>query len=120
MTLPGFEPAEIEAAANLFKQLSHPGRLCILAHLVAGPSGVSEMEALLCIRQPALSQQLAALRQAGLIEASRSGREVVYRLVEPRIQSLLYCLAGLPQPSPKPVRRTNGHDQAAMFGRVTG
>lgn len=115
-----FETAEIETAANLFKQLGHPARLTILAHLTGAPSGVSAMEEALGLRQPALSQQLGALRQAGLIEASRSGREVVYRLADSRVRGLLHSLAGLPEPMPKPVRRFEGHSQAAVFGRVTG
>ncbi len=68
-----------EAAAYL-KTLAHEGRLMILCHLATGEKSVSELEALLGLRQAAVSQMLARLREEGQVGARREGKTVYYRL----------------------------------------
>lgn len=72
--------------ASILKTLASPRRLEIVHFL--GESGPTEVRCLVerfGMPQPAISQHLAALRAAGLVESIRSGREVRYQLVDPEI-----------------------------------
>ena len=77
---------EIDALqAEFLKTLANPRRLRILHLLAAGPVGVASLAAELGISQPNVSQHLAVMRSAGVVEAERDGREVRYRLADPEI-----------------------------------
>jgi DNA-binding transcriptional ArsR family regulator len=78
-----------EAQAQLFKLLTHPARLAILNILRDGEHCVCHMEAHLGYRQAYISQQIAVLRQAGLIQDRRDGWNIFYRVTDPRIFSVL-------------------------------
>ncbi len=86
--LDGMEAAAREASAFL-KTLSHEARLMILCHLAAGEKSVTELEALLALRQAAVSQQLARLRHEGLVAPRRAGKAIYYRLADPRAVRIL-------------------------------
>ena len=75
--------------AQFFKQLSHPVRLEILTELQKGEACVCHLEAVTGQRQAYLSQQLAGLKSAGLIEDRKEGWNVYYRLSSERIVHLL-------------------------------
>lgn len=84
-----------DAAATYLKTLAHSGRLMILCHLEGGEKSVSELEALLDLRQAAVSQMLARLREEGLVATRREGKTIYYRLADSntsQIISLLYRL----------------------------
>lgn len=78
-----------EPLAAFFKALAHPERLSILALLSDGEYCVCEMAARLGQRQAYISQQLAVLRQAGLVTCRRAGWQIVYRLTDRRILGLV-------------------------------
>jgi DNA-binding transcriptional ArsR family regulator len=67
-------------AADFLKALAHENRLMILCILSQGERSVSALEAMLSLRQPTVSQQLARLRADGLVAARRDGKAVYYRL----------------------------------------
>jgi ArsR family transcriptional regulator len=72
--------------ASLLKTMASPRRLELIHLLgVEGPMEVRKLAEHFGIPQPAISQHLAALRSAGLVEAVREGREVRYRLADPEI-----------------------------------
>ncbi len=75
--------------AELHKALAHPVRLRILDILARGEACVCHLTALLGMRQPYVSQQLAALRDAGLVVAQREGTLIHYHLRDPRVAGLL-------------------------------
>ena len=78
------------SAAEHFRALGHPTRLDIMQVLVAeGEVCVCHLEARLGLRQAYLSQQLARLRQAGLVVDRREGLNVYYRPASPAIRKLL-------------------------------
>jgi ArsR family transcriptional regulator, virulence genes transcriptional regulator len=81
--------ANAERAADYLKVLSNEGRLLILCHLVEGERSVTELERLLAIRQPTVSQMLARLRLEGLVETRREGKAIYYRLTDDRARQLL-------------------------------
>ena len=58
----------------MLKVLANEDRLILLCQLIQGARSVGELEALLGIRQPTLSQQLTVLRQEGLVITERKGR----------------------------------------------
>jgi DNA-binding transcriptional ArsR family regulator len=72
--------------ASLLKTIASPRRLELI-HLLgeSGPLEVRKMAEHFGTPQPAISQHLAALRSAGLVEAVRDGREVRYQLADPEI-----------------------------------
>jgi len=67
-------------ASNFLKALAHESRLMILCILAEGEKSVSELEDLLNLRQPTVSQQLARLRADGLVSTRRDGKAIYYRL----------------------------------------
>lgn len=66
--------------AEVLKTLASPRRLQILHRLADGPREVGRLAAELGLSQPNVSQHLAVMRTAGIVEAERVGREVRYRL----------------------------------------
>ena len=71
------------AEDHVFRALADPSRRAIFESLTAGEAAVKDLTARFDISQPAVSQHLAALSGAGLVNRRREGRSVYYR-VEPR------------------------------------
>jgi DNA-binding transcriptional ArsR family regulator len=67
-------------ASDFLKALAHESRLMILCILAEGEKSVSELEELLSLRQPTVSQQLARLRADGLVSTRRDGKAIYYKL----------------------------------------
>ena len=67
-------------ASEFLKALAHESRLLILCILAESEKSVSELEDLLNLRQPTVSQQLARLRADGLVSTRRDGKAVYYSL----------------------------------------
>lgn len=65
--------------AAIFKALADPTRRAVFERLTAAELSVSDLAAEMPVSQPAVSQHLAALRQAGLVSERREGRFVFYR-----------------------------------------
>ena len=78
-----------ERQAQIFRALMHPARLTILNTLRGGEACVCHLEASLGYRQAYLSQQLAALRAAGLVCDRRDGWNVYYSVAKPDVFTLL-------------------------------
>lgn len=78
-----------ELHARLFKALMHPVRLAILEILRNGEECVCHLEAHLGYRQAYISQQLAVLRAAGLVQDRRDGWNIYYQVSRPEIYRLL-------------------------------
>jgi DNA-binding transcriptional ArsR family regulator len=78
-----------EQLTGLFKALMHPVRLEILDILRAGEECVCHMEAHLGYRQAYISQHLTVLREAGLVLDRRDGWNIYYRVIEPRVFTLV-------------------------------
>jgi DNA-binding transcriptional ArsR family regulator len=71
--------------AEVLKTLASPRRLQILHRLADGPREVGRLAAELGLSQPNVSQHLAVMRTAGIVDAERVGREVRYRLSDPDV-----------------------------------
>ena len=79
-------------ASEFLKALSHEVRLLILCFLIDGERSVSEIEKMLKLRQPAVSQQLARLRADGLVETRRNGKNIYYSLARTEIRDVIGVL----------------------------
>lgn len=87
--------ARVGEASSFLKKLANPDRLLVACALVGGERSVRELEDLLGIRQPGLSQQLAGLREAGLITGRKEGKQVFYRLADPRVETFITTMHAL-------------------------
>jgi len=67
-------------ASGLFSILSNPRRLMILCRLVDGEASVGELAEFSDSAQTAVSQQLAVLRNVGLVSTRRDGQTIYYSL----------------------------------------
>ena len=79
-------------ASGFLKALAHEGRLLILCLLIDGEKSVSEIEEMLSLRQPAISQQLARLRADGLVETRREGKSIFYSLARSEVHDIVSTL----------------------------
>ena len=71
--------------AEVLKVLASPRRLEMLHRLAEEPMEVGRLASELGLSQPNVSQHLAVLRTAGLVDATRDGRETRYRLADPDV-----------------------------------
>lgn len=81
-----------DEVAGLLKTLAHPARLMLACKLAEGEYGVGELETMLGIRQPTLSQQLGVLRDAGIVATRREAKQIFYRLSEEKAARLIAAL----------------------------
>ncbi|NMM28863.1 MAG: helix-turn-helix transcriptional regulator [Glaciimonas sp.] len=82
-------------ATTMLRVLANEDRLLLLCQLTQGEACVSDLEGLLGIRQPTLSQQLSVLRNEGIVSTRREGKKIFYKLDEGRALNLLNTLYGL-------------------------
>ncbi|MDA3638015.1 ArsR/SmtB family transcription factor [Mycobacterium xenopi] len=82
-------PAAAGKVAETLQALASPNRLRILTRLRQSPCSVTELSAAVGMEQPAVSHQLRLLRNLGLVAGDRSGRNIVYRLYDSHVASLL-------------------------------
>jgi DNA-binding transcriptional ArsR family regulator len=76
-------------AADFLKALAHQSRLLILCILAEGEKSVSELEDILHLRQPTVSQQLARLRADGLVSTRRDGKTIYYTLASEEARTVI-------------------------------
>ncbi len=69
-------------AAGLMKALGNESRLMILCVLAEGERSVGDLNTVVPLSQSALSQQLARLRQQGLVKTRRESQTIYYSLAE--------------------------------------
>ncbi len=97
--------------AGMLRTLAHPERLAILENLRHGPACVCHLTTALGRSQAYISQQLAILKDAGLIEGRKDGAYVYYHLRDYGVLGVVDLagrLLGKPAPSapvaPAPLR----------------
>jgi DNA-binding transcriptional ArsR family regulator len=92
-----FLPAEEDmvAAARFFRVLGDPTRLQILTLLLEREHNVTSLVRALGASQSRISNHLACLRWCHLVTAERRGRQVIYRITDPAIGTLVASTATL-------------------------
>jgi len=76
-------PSTTERENRIFQALADPSRRAIFESLTRGEVAVKDLTARFDLSQPAVSQHLAVLKDAGLVSGRREGRQVFYQ-VEPQ------------------------------------
>lgn len=96
-TMPEMELMRTAAAevTAMLSALANQDRLLLLCQLSRGERSVGELEGLLDIRQPTLSQQLGVLRNEGLVSTRREGKRIYYSVADPKVLAVLGTLYGL-------------------------
>ena len=80
-------------ASDFLKALSHESRLLLLCLLAEKERSVGELENILSLRQPTVSQQLARLRYDDMVTTRREGKTIYYSLANDdvrRVISVIY------------------------------
>jgi ArsR family transcriptional regulator len=81
--------------AELCKVLTDPKRLALLNALRSGDRSVGELAETIRSTLANTSQHLAVMRSAGLVEGTRDGTTVRYRLAEPAIIAACDIVSGI-------------------------
>lgn len=76
-------------ASDFLKALSHENRLLLLCLLAEKERSVGDLETILSLRQPTVSQQLARLRLDGLVSARRDGKTIYYSLANEDVRQVI-------------------------------
>ena len=94
MEFSDLKPQEIERAASMMKAISHPMRLAILGHLGHGDRlNVTEIHKLLNIEQSTASHHLGILKDKGILESTRQGKNTLYYLKRKNLSKLVRCIS---------------------------
>lgn len=93
---PVIDPEALRGAAGqavgVLKLLANPERLLLLCQLSQGEMCVSDLEQALDIHQPTLSQQLGVLRNEGVVQTRREGKNIFYSVADPAMLEILAVL----------------------------
>ncbi len=84
--------ASADEACRLMKTLANRDRMLLLCQLAQGEKCVSELEEMLGILQPTLSQQLGVLREEGLVTTRREGKNIYYCVDSPQALAVMKVL----------------------------
>ena len=92
MSLPA-DAAAPSVSADVFRAIADPTRRAILDLLTDGDLAVKELQPHFAMSQPALSQHLRVLRDAGLVSERQAGRLRIYRLMPQPLVEIRQWLA---------------------------
>jgi DNA-binding transcriptional ArsR family regulator len=84
--------------AAVGRALADPKRLCVLESLAGGELSVSDLSTTVGCQVPNMSQHLAVLRSAGLVQSRRDGSTVYYRLADVRVLEAYRLIQSLASP----------------------
>ena len=108
MDIAGFERSS-EEASRLLTAMANRNRLLFLCHLIPGELTVAELAARVNLGQSALSQHLSKLRALNLVEGSRTGQSIRYRLASEPVRRVIETLYDI-YCAPAAQRRTRTGD----------
>lgn len=78
--------------AGVFQALAHPTRIAIVEQLCVGEMSVGRLCVKIGVEQANASQHLAVLRNKYLVETRKDGNQIVYRLRDPVLSTVLSAL----------------------------
>lgn len=120
-----FTDTQLEEITTVLKALAHDVRLKLMRTLLEnGEKSVGELEAMTGIGQPGLSQQLAILRKADLVQRRRDAKLVFYSLAPNNLEDtakLLCAFAGVSAKNVQPAAKTaekRKRGSAATFAKI--
>jgi DNA-binding transcriptional ArsR family regulator len=124
MSAGGETPVDMARLVEELRLIGHPLRLELLGILARGEQAVGDLVTGTGQNPSLISQQLALLRKAGLVQGRREVRQVFYSLASDRLGQVMASLAGVVAPVPaRDNRRAVSAPEirqisAAMFARV--
>jgi DNA-binding transcriptional ArsR family regulator len=86
------EQARYAARAGVIKALGHPTRLYIVDQLAGGERCVCDLTARVGADMSTVSKHLSVLKAAGLVEDTKRGLQVYYRLRVPCVTNFFGCV----------------------------
>lgn len=120
-----FTDTQLDEITDVLKALAHEVRLKLMRTLLEnGEKSVGELETMTGIGQPGLSQQLAILRKADLVQTRRDAKLVFYSLAPNTLEGtakLLCALAGVSAKEVQPAAKTADsrvRGSAATFAKI--
>lgn len=75
--------------SDLLKAIAHPVRLCIVRGLINHQCNVTTMQECLHLPQSTVSQHLAKLKAAGIVEGERNGLEICYKVINKQVKAIV-------------------------------
>ncbi|MDP0561936.1 MAG: metalloregulator ArsR/SmtB family transcription factor [Candidatus Endonucleobacter sp. (ex Gigantidas childressi)] len=91
--VPEMTKKQHEKLASLFHLLGDYGRLHLVMACIKGPRNVTELAAIATMSQPLTSHHLRQLREARILKATRSGKQMIYELDDYHIRHVLLDMA---------------------------
>lgn len=89
------DPEQIEELAKALRVLGHATRLAVLEMLGGDEMPVGELAERMELGMSMLSQQLAVLREAGLVNTRREGKQVYYSVNGEQLAALASAIGAL-------------------------
>jgi len=83
------DEGHVDEAVRLLKLLADPTRLRIVRALLHGEHSVNDLAAHVGAKQAAVSQHLAKLRWAGVVNSRRDGNHIHYRATDDHVARLV-------------------------------
>jgi DNA-binding transcriptional ArsR family regulator len=93
MNLYDLTPEQLETAANMLKAMAHPMRIAILRFLEGNSLTVTEIHEKLGIEQSTTSHHLGILKDKGVLQAKRVGKNTFYSLRNNNLSNIIDCLS---------------------------
>lgn len=94
MKITELSPEQLETAANMLKAISHPLRLAILNYLEGDKKlTVTEIHQLLGIEQSTTSHHLGILKDKGVLNSYREGKNTYYSIKHQSLNNILDCVS---------------------------
>ena len=81
-----------ERQAQICKAFANPVRLRIIDLVANKPYGVSELQELLQVSKPNLSQHLSVLKATGILSMKRQGKQVFCSLAIPEVRQACHLV----------------------------
>lgn len=85
----GSTTEQLDAAVTMLSLLADRTRLALLERLAGGEADVTALAETTSAARPAVSQHLAKLRLAGLVDTRRDGRRVIYSIRHGHVRRLV-------------------------------
>lgn len=85
---------QLEVAAKMLKAIAHPMRIAILNYLEDGKKlTVTEIHELLNIEQSTTSHHLGILKDKGVLDSYRDGKNTYYYLKHEKLAEIIECMS---------------------------
>ncbi len=94
MEIKDLNPEMLERAAGMLKAIAHPMRIAILSHLEDGRKmTVTEIHNTLNIEQSTTSHHLGILKDKGVLNSQREGKNTFYFLKHESLRNIIDCIS---------------------------